>query len=154
MPEDFFAEETRNARQALRNLTRQTGEAIKRDVDISPLIAKRPFVSVAAAAAGGAVAGFLLTPRRKSPEAKAILRVLRDQRHAHKKEGKEHDSGHGVLNTVVDALKPALNTVAASVAGMIFHNVRDSRAHDDGPYRPMHPMDGPYANYPSDPAQA
>lgn len=124
MPEDFFTEEARIARQALRNLAMETGKTLQRDADIRPLITKRPFASLAAAAGGGLVAGLLLTPRRKSAEEKARIRALRQEAHAQKKVAET--SGHGLMGSLVDAVKPALNTLAASAAGMIFQNVQNS----------------------------
>lgn len=124
MPEDFFAEEARIARKALRHLTMDTGKTLQRDIDIRPLVAKRPWASLAAAAGGGLVAGYLLTPRRKSAEEKARLRAIK---HEHRVEKKAESSG-GILGSLVDAVKPALNTLAASAAGMIFQNVQNTAA--------------------------
>lgn len=125
MPEDFFAEEARIARQALRNLTMDTAKTLQRDADIRPLVTKRPWASLAAAAGGGLVAGYLLTPRRKSAEEKARLRAIKLE---HRMDKKAESSGGGILGSLVDAVKPAINTLAASAAGMIFQNVQNSAA--------------------------
>ena len=62
MPDDFFAEEQKTAIRAMANCCRESWQVIKQDTNLEPLIRKRPLISLAAAAAGGLIAGYMLTP--------------------------------------------------------------------------------------------
>ena len=65
MPDDFFAQEQKKmAVDAIKNCCREAWQVVQQDTNLKPLIRERPLASLAAAAAGGLVAGYLLTPPR------------------------------------------------------------------------------------------
>lgn len=125
MPEqDFFAEEAKMARSALRNLVKQTGQKVQEDSDVRPLIRQRPWIALLAAAGGGLVTGYMVTPPRLSPEEKRRLRAIRKSR------SKKH-KGHHLQKQFASAFSPALRTFAATAAGALFHNFQQGSVNDD-----------------------
>lgn len=114
--DDFFAEEARMARSALRNLVKDAGSKIAKDSDVRPLIRKRPLIALLAAAGGGFVTGYVATPARLDPEQKRRLRAFRKVR--------KHHSSHRLQKGITSAVGPALRSFAATAAGMLFHNVQ------------------------------
>lgn len=112
--QDFFTEEAKMARSALRNLVKDTGKKLQKDGDVRPLIQQRPWISMLAAAAGGMVTGYLVTPPRLEPEEKRRLRAIRKHR--------KHGHPHRFQKKLTDAVTPALRTFAATAAGALFQN--------------------------------
>lgn len=140
MPEDFFTEESRRARSALRQAVKEAGQSLQEKSDISPLVRQRPFISLAAAATGGAIAGFLMIPKRRTPEEKAKRRQDKQEkkRQEGQKEQKLHKQEHqGILGLLqvqlMHALTPALRSFASSAAGSVFHHAQEPPGHD-GPH--------------------
>ena len=123
MAEDFFEQETRETRAALRNCLKESWESVERNTDIRPLIKQRPYVSILAAAAGGLVAGYLVTPPRRSPEEQRKRHEQKQQNKARKK-----PSSHPMAGTLLGALNPALRTFAATAAGAMFHGAQNNPA--------------------------
>lgn len=119
MPEDFFQQEQKAALQAMKNCCREAWQVVQQDTNLKPLIRKRPLVSLAAAAAGGLVAGYLLTPPQGG-------RPKREPREGGEREGKKRRH-RGFLVTLEDelagAITPTLRTLAASTAGALFSGV-------------------------------
>ncbi|GEM_PF-5432800 len=140
MPDDFFAQEQKMATRALLTCYREAWQAIEQDTKIKPLIQKRPLTSIAVAAAGGLVAGYLLTPRRgrrpaSPPPANLSPSAVRP----------EH---HGLLVTLekelASAIMPALRTLAVSTAGMVFSEMHQGKtngksSHEQGQDDPPQP---------------
>ncbi len=121
--QDFFSEEARMARAALRNLVKQTGEKLQQDSDPRPLIRQRPWISLLAAVGGGMVAGYMVTPPRIDAEEKRRLRALRKLR--------KRRSADRLQKSIVGAIAPALRTFAATAAGALVHNFQQASNHNN-----------------------
>lgn len=128
MPDqDFFAEETRLARSALRNLAKETTAKVQQHSDILPLIKKRPWISLLSAFGGGLVGGYLVTPPRPSPEDRRRKHEAKQQRQA-----KKQSASGRIEQQLANAVTPALRTFAATAAGALFHNFQQGGAHNNG----------------------
>lgn len=119
MPDDFFAEEQKMAVRAMLNCCRDTWQVIEQDTNIKPLIRQRPLASLAVAATGGLVAGYLLgQPRKRKPE---------QVPHNGKRNGKTKPKHRSFLLRLEDelahAVLPVLRTFAASSAGAMFSEI-------------------------------
>lgn len=129
MPDDFFAEEQKMAVRAMINCCRESWQIIERDTNITPLIRKRPLASLAAAAAGGLVAGYLLTP----PGSTKPQPPPRN----HKRNGKAKPQHKGFLirleQELTHAVVPVLRTFAASSAGAMFSDVHHGFTNGQSP---------------------
>jgi len=152
MPDqDFFAEEARLARSALRNLAKETQAKVQKHSDIRPLIKNRPWVSLLSAFAGGLVGGYLVTPPRPSPEEKQRNREEKRQKSQQRKAKKQSTSGR-IEQQLANAVTPALRTFAATAAGALFHNFQQGAAHSNGhapaAQQPAPAADDEYADIP------
>lgn len=67
MPENLFNRETQQTLQAMKKLLAEAKVRIEQDTDVRRLIRKRPLASLAAAAGGGMVTGYLAAPRKQAP---------------------------------------------------------------------------------------
>lgn len=127
MSSDFFAQEQKMATRALINCCSEAWQVIEQDTNIKPLIRKRPLTSVAVAAAGGLVAGYLLTPRRGGRRRSAAKRDT--------SAGGVHPEHHGLLVTLekelASAIMPALRTLAVSTAGMVFSEMHHGKTNGE-----------------------
>jgi len=123
MPDDFLREEMAAAKAAIRRLKSRAIYTVKRNTDVRPYIAERPFVSVLGAAAGGIVAGWLVTPRRKTPEEKQRMREMR-------KSKRHYRASDILLRQVLGAISPAIQAFAAATASSLFHRDGSREAHE------------------------
>lgn len=137
MPDDFFQQEQKMAVQAMTNCCREAWEVMKQDTNINPLIRQRPLTSLAAAAVGGLVAGYLLTPPRGG-RPKHDDHDHHDDEHRGGKKRKEH---RGFLVTLEDelasAITPTLRTFAATTAGALFSGFHQGYSQGRQPEPPM-----------------
>ena len=139
--QDFFAEEARLARSALRNLAKEAQLKIQKHGDIRPLIKKRPWISLLSAFGGGIVTGFLATPARRAPEEEKKRRELKEE----KKQERKAQKGSILERNFASAFTPALRTFAATAAGALFHNFQQGDAETNGhaPSHLQHPSAAP-----------
>lgn len=117
---DFFQEQTQLALNAIKRRSMQTLNSLEKAADLRPWIQQRPKASLAAAAAGGLVAGFLLTPSPNKPLKqkdieRAVAKATQTQRH-------QTFASH-LESEVFRALRPALRAFAGSAAGALFANM-------------------------------
>ena len=135
--QDFFAEEARLARSALRNLAAEAGAKIQKHGDIRPLIKQRPWISLLSGFGGGVVTGFLVTPPRRAPDEQKKRREVREE----KKQERKAQKGSILERNFASAITSALRTFAATAAGALFHNFQQGGGETNGhdPSHPRHP---------------
>lgn len=141
MPDDFFAEEQKTAIRAMANCCRDAWQTIEQDTNLKPLIRKRPLASLAAAAAGGLIAGYMLTP----PPNRKAQQGPRNQ----KRNGKARPEHKGFLVRLEEELShavvPVLRTFAASSAGAMFSEVHHGFTNGHSPEQHAQTVEPPAA---------
>ena len=115
MRDEFFTAQRKQTISAIADLFHEAGESIQKNTNISPMIRRHPWYSLAAATVCGLATGYLLSPSKRSAK-------------AHPKPH-HHATIDIIQRQLLSAINPILGIFATGAASSIFHHTRGHNGH-------------------------